>query len=60
MPSVFADAVASVGSILVVPTAVDTQHPRIACEPSIANAVEELQNPNRALAPDLDGSFRRA
>src|SRR5260370_35247595 len=58
MPSVFADdPVAAVGSILVVPTAVDTQHPRIACAPSIANAVEELQNPHRTLAPDPDASF---
>src|ERR1700682_164307 len=46
--------VASVSSVLVVPTAVDTQHPRIACAPSIANAVEELQNLNRALAPHSD------
>jgi hypothetical protein len=58
MPSVFADdPVASVGSVLVVPTAVDTQHPRIACAPSIANAVEELQNLSRASVPDPDGSF---
>src|SRR3981189_158775 len=46
---------ASGSSVLLVPTAVDTQHPRIACAPSIANAVEELQNLNRALAPDPDG-----
>jgi len=45
MPSVLADdAVASVGSVLVVPTAVETQHPPITCAPSIANAVEELQS----------------
>src|SRR6202022_918098 len=56
MPSEFAvDALASVGSVLVVPTAVDTQPPRIACAASIANAVEELQNLGRALAPYSDG-----
>ena len=37
------------------PTAVDTQHPRIARAASIANTVEELQNLNRALAPNADG-----
>src|ERR1700719_467776 len=47
--------IAPVGSVLVVPTAVDSQHARIARAPSIANAVEELQNLNRALAPDTDG-----
>src|SRR5271166_4712074 len=46
---------ATVGSLLVVPTAVGTQHTRIARAPSIANTVEELQNLNHALTTNTDG-----
>ena len=55
MPSGFVDCAHDiVRSVLIVPTAVDTHHPRIARAPSIANAVEELQNLNCTLAPDAD------